>query len=366
MDGERDTEIATRDAPVLDGSALAMVVTDPRLPDNPIVYVNDAFVSLTGHRREAVIGKNWRIFNGPETDDATLRQLDEALAQEEETETVLLHYRAGGTPFWNHLIVAPVHDEAGTLTAFMAILREAEGPEGRIAAPHVHDSLVMLRELQHRVKNHLGMVVSMIRVQASREVDAASFRALGRRIEALALLYQQVLSQGARDGASDVEVEPYLREVARVLSDIECRPGVEVSVRCGAQTASMDTAARLGLLLSELLTNALQHAFEGRETGRITVSLDQLEDGRLRLSVADDGIGLPQGMDWPRQASSIAAQTARASASEGSLDTRGSGQRHGIGVGGSIVQALLRSLGGVLEVDSGAGGTTIRATISRV
>lgn len=367
MDGDRDTNAAeaTR-AQVFDGAALAMAVTDPHLPDNPIVYVNDAFTDLTGHCRDAAVGRNWRFLSGPGTDASALRQLDEALARGAETETVLLSYRAGGTPFWNHLIVTPVHDEAGTLTAFMAILREADGPQGRIAAPDVHDSLVMLRELQHRVKNHLGMIVSMIRVQASREVTADSFGALSRRIESLALLYQQVLTQGSASTTTDVvEIGPYLRKVATVLGDIECRPGVTVSVDCGAETATVDNAARLGLLLSELLTNALQHGFEGREAGRVEVELSRLGDGTLQLVVADDGIGLPDGMDWPRQAASIKAQTDRAAAAAGALDTRGRRNAHGTGVGGSIVLSLLRSLGGLIEVRSGAGGTTIRVTITR-
>jgi PAS domain S-box-containing protein len=368
MDGEKDSDAAEWvGTEVLDGASLAMVVTDPRLHDNPIVYVNTAFVSLTGYGRQMAIGRNWRFLNGPETDIAALAQLDAALAREEEAETVLLHYREDGTPFWNHLIVTPVHDEAGTLTAFMGVLREADGPQGRIAAPEVHDSLAMLRELQHRVKNHLGMVVSMIRVQASRKVDTGSFHALGRRIEALSLLYQEVLDQSPGNTDTDVvEIGPYLRHIGHVLSDIECRPGVTVSIECGAETSTVDTAARLGLLVSELLTNALQHAFAGRESGHVEVRLVRAADGRLELTVADDGIGMPDGLDWPGHARSIAAQTARASASDGELDTRGSGDRHGTGVGGSIVLSLLRSLGGELDVDSGAGGTTVRARIARV
>ena len=368
MDGEQDIGGAgSPGSDALDGASLAVLVADPRVHDTPIVYVNKAFASLTGYGRQMAIGSNWRFLNGPETDDAALAQLDAALAREEEAETVLLHYREDGTPFWNHLIVTPVHDEAGTLTAFMGVLRGADGPQGRIAGPEVHDALAMLRELQHRVKNHLGMVVSMIRVQASREVDTESFHALGRRIEALALLYQQVLDQSPGNADTDVvEIGPYLSHVANVLSDIECRPGVTVSIECGAETSTVDGAARLGLLVSELLTNALQHAFEGRETGHVSVRLVRAADGQLDLTVADDGIGLPDGLDWPGHAPSIAAQTARASASDGELDTRGSGDRHGTGVGGSIVLSLLRSLGGVLDVDSGAGGTTVRARITRI
>ena len=368
MDGEQDIGGAgSPGTEVLDGAALAIVITDPRLPDNPIAYVNNAFVALTGYGRQMAIGHDLRVLNGPETDAATFEQLDDAMKSETETETVLLHYREDGTPFWNHLIVTPVRDEAGTLTAFMGLLREAEGPQGRLEASEVHDSLTMLRELQHRVKNHLAMVVSMIRVQASREVDAESFHALGRRIEALALLYQEVLGQDPGNADTDVvEIGPYLRHVANVLSDIESRPGVTVSIECGAEKSTVDAAARLGLLVSELLTNALQHAFEGRETGHVGVRLVRAADGQLDLTVADDGIGMPDGLDWPGHAPSIAAQTARASASDGELDTRGSGDRHGTGVGGSIVLSLLRSLGGVLDVDSGAGGTTVRARITRV
>ncbi|MBI0476461.1 PAS domain-containing protein [Sphingomonas sp. MA1305] len=99
---------------------MPMLITDARLDDNPIVFANAAFARLTGYDREAILGRNCRFLQGPDTDRAEVARLAAAIADRETIELDLLNYRADGTTFWNRLLVSPVFDEDGTLTYFFA------------------------------------------------------------------------------------------------------------------------------------------------------------------------------------------------------------------------------------------------------
>jgi PAS domain S-box-containing protein len=99
---------------------MPMVITNPRLPDNPIVFANDSFCRLTGYSRDAIVGRNCRFLQGAETDPADVARLRDAIAKVHPIEIDIRNYRKDGTPFWNRLLMAPVNDAAGELAYFFA------------------------------------------------------------------------------------------------------------------------------------------------------------------------------------------------------------------------------------------------------
>lgn len=348
MDGDDKMKNAIRHSP------LSMVLTDPRIEDNPITYVNSAFEALTLYSRRFAVGRNCRFLQGPETDMQHVAQIREGLKSEQEFEVTLTNHRADGSAFRNRLLVAPIHGEDGELTAFFGLQREVSGDAGGTESGD--ESMGLLRELQHRVKNHLSMIVSMIRLQARQNVTEDSLKAIGRRIEALSVLYDELLS-GGTGGSEKIATGAYLSRIASVVSNLEPHGAIRVNVECDEIWLPVDQAARLGLLLSEFLTNAFEHAFEGRSSGSVAVRFERRDEGGVRLTVEDDGNGLPEDSSWPFSAASIAAQKERAEHTEGALDTTGDGGTPG--VGGSIVQALTQSLEAELSVERLAQGTRV-------
>lgn len=108
-------------------SPIAGVVTNPNLPDNPIVSVNDSFCELTGYSREEVIGRNCRFLSGPETDAASRRVLARAVGERRPALTEILNYRRNGEMFRNAVMIAPHFDDRGQLAFFVGSQMDVTG-----------------------------------------------------------------------------------------------------------------------------------------------------------------------------------------------------------------------------------------------
>ena len=99
---------------------MPMLITDPRLPDNVIVFVNDAFTKLTGYERKEIIGRNCRFLQGPETDMDDVKRVRDAISARVPIEIDLLNYKKDGEHFWNRLLVSPVFADDGQLLYYFA------------------------------------------------------------------------------------------------------------------------------------------------------------------------------------------------------------------------------------------------------
>ncbi|WP_080290416.1 PAS domain S-box protein [Pseudomonas syringae] len=109
-----------------------IVITNPRLNDNPIVFANAAFYGLTGYGVEETVGRNCRFLQGPATERDQVAMVRQALSRHEPIEIKLQNYRKDGKSFWNHLRVQPVFDKGGTLLYFVASLSAITSEHDRL------------------------------------------------------------------------------------------------------------------------------------------------------------------------------------------------------------------------------------------
>ena len=100
-------------------SPIAAVISDPRLPDNPIVECNDAFVALTGYQSEEIIGHNCRFLTGARTEPWLIEMLRNGIRRRQPVMVEILNYKKDGTPFRNAVMVAPIFDAEGELEYFL-------------------------------------------------------------------------------------------------------------------------------------------------------------------------------------------------------------------------------------------------------
>jgi PAS domain S-box-containing protein len=119
-------------------SPIAAIITDPRLPDNPICAANRAFEALTGYSTAELIGRNCRLLVGPDTDPAASRRLSRAIAEGRAEFVQLRNYRRDGSSFVNAVMIAPFFDDAGALAHFVGsqmdvTSRLQRGPRDRSA-----------------------------------------------------------------------------------------------------------------------------------------------------------------------------------------------------------------------------------------
>nr|AML77419.1 putative LOV domain-containing protein [Euploca filiformis] len=118
---ERDIRQGIDLATTLERIEKNFVITDPRLPDNPIIFASDSFLELTEYTREEILGRNCRFLQGPETDQATVQKIRDAIKEQREITVQLINYTKSGKKFWNLFHLQPMRDQKGELQYFIGV-----------------------------------------------------------------------------------------------------------------------------------------------------------------------------------------------------------------------------------------------------
>jgi PAS domain S-box-containing protein len=221
----------------------------------------------------------------------------------------------------------PAQDRA---IGFLFDIHAHREAEEKLRRASLDEKDLLLREIHHRVKNNLQVVSSLLRLQASAQEDPALQRALQEaqeRVQTIALIHQKLKHS---PDFSRLDLPGYVRTlVERLVRSYASVPAlIDLQVRVAEVELGPDAPVPLGLILNELVANALQHAFPAGEGGSLDIEVDRDERGWITLRVADSGQGLPEAVD---------------------LD-------HG-GLGFQLVQALTDQLGGTLELERRRGAS---------
>ena len=300
-------------AAAMRATRMSMIITDPRLPDNPIVFANDAFLRLSGYGRAEVLGRNCRFLQGPLTDESAITKIREHISAQDDISIDILNYRKDGSSFWNALFISPVSNESGELLFYFASqldVSDRKKAEHRAIADKdmfelavkertielesaLETQKALLHEVDHRVKNNLQMISSLLMMQSRSikdEATRASLTAALARIEALSTVHRRLYQS---DNVSTFDVADFIQDL---VSDLVAASGMNIEKHLDLQPVfvSADRAAPLALIVNELVTNAIKHAFSersGDSVGKLTVGLREV-DGALFVDIADNGIGI--------------------------------------------------------------------------
>ncbi len=148
---------------LIDCSPVASVVSDPRLPDNPIIACNEAFKELTGYDEDEIVGRNCRFLAGPGTEPWLTETIRQGVRERKPVLVEILNYKKGGTPFRNAVVVAPIFDDEGELAYFFGSQVELhEDSKGPSLARRVR-ATEKIKDLSKRQLEVLQMVASGLR-----------------------------------------------------------------------------------------------------------------------------------------------------------------------------------------------------------
>jgi PAS domain S-box-containing protein len=282
----------------LDQVPVAIAVSELK-PSEHIVYANAEFERLTGQLAAKLIGEAWDLLPGIASEPEDHPQLGRAITEDRDhigAFTIEHDGAATAVDAWSNIIE---DDHGASVFRLVALVERGAGERPQDLEQRIQEKDVQLQELQHRVKNNLQMITALIRVEARGVTDKSTgerFDRLAGRIEALGLLYRALTE--TKDSET-VDLGVYLSEIASAVMRAHAVEGIHLNLQVDTWPVSIDVAMPTGLVVNELLTNALKHAFASRQGGTITLH-SLVDDLGCRVLVADDGVGLPEGASWPK------------------------------------------------------------------
>lgn len=182
--GVRTTDLPSPTAETIiravDEAPVGITISDPSLPDNPLIYLNDAYEEMTGYSKQYVLGQNCRLLQGPDTDEKPVAEMREAIEDEKPVSVELINYREDGTPFWNSVTIAPLFNDEGEVTHYVGFQDDVtDRKEAEAMAKQRADSLREERQVLERV---LARVSGLVNEVSQILVNAATREEIEREI----------------------------------------------------------------------------------------------------------------------------------------------------------------------------------------
>lgn len=300
-------------------STMPMAFADPRQPDTPIVYVNNAFCKMTGYDLGDVVGRNCRMLQGPKTDPEAVKLIAEAIRSQQAIGLDILNYRKDGTPFWNALYVSPVFNEAGELIYYFSsqfdaterrrhaiAIAERKAELETVVATSTRDleatlvslekaleeKTLLIHEIDHRVKNNLQTISTLISLQLrglSDPIAIHALRSLHDRVDALGAVHRRL---NTIETIGLFDLSELARELVPEIVKGSSRGKIDVELDVPKISMSSALATPVSLILNELVTNAIRHAWAEQEEGKLSVSA-KVKNDHVTLTISDNGRGMP-------------------------------------------------------------------------
>jgi len=278
--GERLESAHVREDPfaaAFKATRMPMIVTDPNQDDNPIIFCNAAFERLTGYSNDELIGKNCRLLQGPDTNRGTVGRIREAISAGKDISVDILNYKKDGTTFWNALFVSPVRDDDGDIIYFFASqldFTNIKSKEAELAAARhqaeaevaersgdLQESLaartLLVHEVDHRVKNNLATMASIVKMQVRLTEDEGQRHALLsvlNRIEAISTVQRKLFTT---NDVARFDIGDFARELVTDLVEAIKRDDIRLTMDVSPVMVPAVKATPLSLIVNELVRRGL-------------------------------------------------------------------------------------------------------------
>jgi PAS domain S-box-containing protein len=284
-------------------------------PDGTVRLWNKASEVLYGYTAEEAVGRNLVDLIIPsemrEPVRTAIREMVETCEGHPAEELLLVRKDGSPVPVYSNHTMVEIEGVGRELYCIDIDLTARKQAEESVRAS-LHEKEAMLKEIHHRVKNNMQIISSLLNLQANakgNELLKAEFQDSQNRIRAMALVHEKLYNS---ENLATIDFDGYLRDLtAQIFRSYRGTIG-NISLSCAAPGIffGIDTAVPCGLVVSELVTNALKHAFPDGRDGAVRVDLKRSEDGGFNLMVADNGVGLPEGFD-PLTAKTLGMQLIR-------------------------------------------------------
>lgn len=342
---------------------MPMILTDPNLTDNPVVFANKAFLDLTGYEEDEILGRNCRFLQGAQTDRERVAELRAAIEKRQSIAVEILNYRRDGTAFWNAVFVGPVYDTSGKLLYFFAsqldVTRRRESEQASQQAQKMEAIGQLTAGVAHDFNNLLQVVNGNLELLAARIDDEKQRAYLDRArgaAERGANLTGQLLAFARKTRLTPraVDVNDCITAFVDMLeTSLGARVQVHLSLRRGLPPAVLDPE-QFEMAILNIALNA-RDAMPGG--GLLTIATSRLHlngDAAARGLTPGDYIAIELIDDGEGMAEGVASR-----AVEPFFTTKSTGK--GTGLGLAMVSGFVEQSRGRLEIESEAGaGTTIR------
>lgn len=323
-----------------------IVITDPRLPDNPIIYANLAFTEMTGYSLHEILGKNCRFLQGADREQAEIQLIKKAIADGEAIMVTLRNYRKDGTLFWNELSLAPVRDASGELVNFVGVQndvsarKEAEKRVSEFYSMVSHE----LRTPLSSIRASLGLIsdgsAGEIPPSAARlnEIALQSTNRLLRLVDDI--LDLKKMEAGKLDlELSMVEPSKIVHEAIEAVQPLCVEGGIKLESRLNSRRTICADPTRILQVLINLLANAIKFS-----SGATLVTIETMDvKHAVRFVVRDRGVGI------------AAADIEKLFVKFHQLDASDTRAQTGSGLGLAISRTIVEMHGGKIGVESKPG-----------
>lgn len=286
----------------LDHAPIAIVIFRTVKDEQRVVYANLFFENIIGESIAQIDGQSLPILDAFVHEDDKNLTLTQAVVTGEDFLGTFRRELPEGKSLLAQAYASAIEGE-GAVEDYRIValvdVADRERSQRDDFEQKIRDKDLLLKELQHRVKNNLQLITALIRLEAraAQRGDKVDLDRLAGRVDALALLYQAMSTD---HWGPEVDLGPYLSGIATAGVRTQAVEGVQLDLKVTYCPVSVNVAMPVGLLINELLTNAFKHAFAGRKTGVITLECYCEDERRCRVIFADDGVGFSRGTSWPQ------------------------------------------------------------------